>query len=377
VLTAARSSETLLSIQALRAVAALGVLVLHIVGEISDRLGMLETSLDVRMGGAGVDLFFVISGFIIVYASEPLFGTTEGPQLFFLRRLIRIVPLYWTMTAAYLVFFLAAYIDLAAANISLGTIIASFVFLPYPRPDETMSPLHMLGWTLNYEMFFYAIFASAVILPCQRAVVSIAILFALIVALGHLFGPLPQPLAYWSDPIILEFCFGMMLALAYLNGVRLPLAASYGLLVGAIVAFAATAFRGIDLPWRTVEWGLPAAALLGGFVLSREAGTRGVFGRLFLFLGNASYSLYLLHPIILAGGRRILFNRTGLSSAPWVWALILFILSLAAAALCYLLFEKPVTRALQRRLAKRYRAGGTVSILAQPAHDRAASNKPL
>jgi exopolysaccharide production protein ExoZ len=83
--------------------------------------------------------------------------------VFFLRRLIRIVPLYWAMTTAYLVFFLVAYIDLAAANISLGTIIASFVFLPYPKPDATMFPLHMLGWTLNYEMFFYVIFASAVI----------------------------------------------------------------------------------------------------------------------------------------------------------------------------------------------------------------------
>ena len=226
-----------------------------------------------------------------------------------------------------------------------------------------MFPLLGLGWTLNYEMFFYVIFAGAVILPRERAVAAVGILFVLIVAAGHLFAPLPQPFAYWSDPIILEFCFGMILGLAYLNGVRLPLAASYGLLVGAIVAFAATAFRGIDLPWRTIEWGLPATALLGAFVLSRKAGRPGILGRSFLFLGNASYSLYLLHPIVLIVAGRLLFNRIGPAGGPWAWAALLFALSLTAAALCYLFFEKPVTRALHRRLGKRYSL--------KPAHDPA------
>jgi exopolysaccharide production protein ExoZ len=353
-----RSPETLLSIQALRAVAALSVLAHHITENISNRLGITLTSIDARIGAAGVDLFFIISGFIIVYASEPLFGKPAGPQVFFLRRLIRIAPLYWTVTAFFIVLFLASpngfAATIAASNTSIGAIIASFMFLPFARPDGTMFPLHSVGWTLNYEVFFYVIFAGAVILPRERAVAAVGILFVLIVAAGHLFAPLPQPFAYWSDPIILEFCFGMMLALAYLNGVRLPPVASYGLVVGAVVALAATAFRGIDLPWRTIEWGLPATALLGGFVLSREAGRPGILGRSFLFLGSASYSLYLLHPIVFIVAGRILFNRIGPAGGPWVWAALLFALSLTASALCYLFFEKPATRALHRRLGKRY-----------------------
>jgi peptidoglycan/LPS O-acetylase OafA/YrhL len=145
----------------------------------------------------------------------------------------------------------------------------------------------------------------------------------------------------------------MILALAYLNGVRLPPAVSYGLVVGVIVVLAATAFRGIDLPWRTIEWGLPATALLGGFVLSRRAGRPGILGRSFLFLGNASYSLYLLHPIVFIVAGRILFHRIGPSGGPWAWATLLFALSLTTAALCYLFFEKPVTRALHRSSGKR------------------------
>jgi peptidoglycan/LPS O-acetylase OafA/YrhL len=360
----ARSADTLLSIQALRAVAALSVLELHITGNISNRLGITGSSIDTLIGAAGVDLFFIISGFIMVYASEPLFGRPEGPQIFFLRRFIRIAPLYWAVSAIFVVFFLVApngfKATIAASNTSIGTIISSFMFLPFPRPDGTMFPLLSLGWTLNYEVFFYVIFAGAVILPRERAVAAVGILFVLIVAAGRLL-PFPQPFAYWSDPIIFEFCFGMILALAYLNGIRLSPAVSYGLVGGAIVALAATAFRGIDLPWRTVEWGLPATALLGGFVLSRRAGKPGIVGRSFLFLGNASYSLYLLHPIVFIVAGRILFNRIGSSGGPWAWAALLLALSLTAAALCYLFFEKPVTRALHRRLGKR--------LPTKPAHD--------
>jgi exopolysaccharide production protein ExoZ len=217
----------------------------------------------------------------------------QAPSVFFRRRLIRIAPLYWAVTIVYLSFFLVAHSNFAVSNNSVGTIIASFVFLPYPKPDGSMFPVHMLGWTLNYEMFFYAIFAITVMLSRQRAVATTPALLVSFVAFGHLFAPLPQPLAFWSDPIILEFCLGMMLAFAYRAGVRLPRGASYGLLIGAILALAATKLRGIDLAWRTLEWGLPAAALVGALVLSREERAAGVVGRSFLFLGSASYSLYL------------------------------------------------------------------------------------
>jgi exopolysaccharide production protein ExoZ len=365
-LVTSRPSETLLSIQALRAIAALGVLVFHIVGEISNHLGSPGTLPDFTIGAAGVDLFFVISGFIIVYASEALFGKPQGPSVFFRRRLIRIVPLYWAVTIVYLSFFLLAHSDFAVSNNSISTIIASFVFLPYPKPDGSMLPVHMLGWTLNYEMFFYAVFAISVMLSRQRALAATAALLASVVALGHLFAPLPQPFAFWSDPIILEFCFGMMLALAYRAGVRLPRAASCGLLIGAILAFGATKFRGIDLAWRTLEWGLPAAALVGALVLSREGHAPGVVGRLFLFLGSASYSLYLVHPIVFAGAKRLLFDRISLPAFPWSWGMLLFALSVTAACLVYLLFEKPVTHVLQRTFGGRPRGYLLHQNLTQP-----------
>ena len=107
---AGRASAQLKSIQVLRAVAALGVLTLHVANE----KGMLFGGgpgpfQNFLLGAAGVDLFFVISGFVMVYSSESLFGRAEAPKIFFLRRLARIAPLYWAVTVAIILYIYAAH----------------------------------------------------------------------------------------------------------------------------------------------------------------------------------------------------------------------------------------------------------------------------
>ena len=143
----------------------------------------------------------------------------------------------------------------------------------------------------------------------------------------------------------------MILALAYLNGVRLPPAVSYGLIVGAVLAFAATAFRGIDLPWRgrmgsaghgaawrfrAIAQGSKTGHLRSIILVSRKC--------LVLTLSFASNRVYCC--------RTDFVDLIGPAGGPWAWAALLFALSLSAAALSYLFFEKPVTRALHRRLGK-------------------------
>ncbi len=99
-MTSARTSVPVASIQILRAVAALAVVALHVGHEGATRLGPRNPLPDFSVGAAGVDLFFVISGFIMVYASDTLFARAGAPATFFTRRLARIVPLYWAATAA-------------------------------------------------------------------------------------------------------------------------------------------------------------------------------------------------------------------------------------------------------------------------------------
>ena len=343
-------SRSLLSIQILRAVAALGVLVHHTAHEVAAKTGVTVPFGEFVVGAGGVDLFFVISGFVMVYASERLFAQPGATQVFFLRRLARIVPLYWTVTAILVGYIYLAHRIFPPPFITTEGVIASFLFIPYPLPNGLMAPVHALGWTLNYEMFFYAVFAVAIMLPRRSAVFAITALFALLVVLG-LVVRLPQPLAFWFSPIILEFCFGMLIALAWRDGRRLPHWASLLLIAAAFAAYAASALWGPAVTWRALEWGVPGAMLVAALALARETPAPGPIARVFVFLGDASYSLYLVHAIVIPAVRRLM-PSLDTPLMPWLYALALVAASIAAACLSYLWFERPITRALQRWIGR-------------------------
>jgi peptidoglycan/LPS O-acetylase OafA/YrhL len=342
-----RPSAPVNSIQILRAIAALGVVALHVGHEGATRLGARNPLPDFSAGAAGVDLFFVISGFIMVYASDALFARAGAAGYFFTRRLARIVPLYWAATAAALVCFVVLRYAGSLEQLSWQTLAASLLFVPWPRPDGMMLPVHILGWTLNFEMLFYAVFAFALMLPRRSAVVAVTALFLGLVAIGRAFA-LPQPFAFWCDPVILEFCFGMLIALAYREGFRLPHVAAAGLVIAGFIALA----LGMMITgWpRLLLWGAPAAAIVAGAVLTtpREP---GAIARVFIFLGDASYSIYLVHWLaILALTGLVAYLRLDIAAAPWGYVAAHAAFALAASVAVYLAFERPVTRALQRRL---------------------------
>jgi len=343
--------RTLLSIQILRAVAALGVITHHAFHFAAAGAGHSIVPQDLVLGASGVDLFFVISGFVMVYASEPLFGEAFAPRLFFLRRLARIVPLYWAVTAVLLIYVWIVHRSLPEGfNSALG-VIASFLFIPYPRTDGIMGPVHALGWTLNYEMAFYLVFALAILLPRVRAVAAITALFVLLTVIGRLFA-LPQPFAFWCDPIILEFCFGMMVALAYRAGVRLPRLGSWVLAAAAVAAFSPWLWYEPHVAWRALSWGVPGAALVAALVLVDDAREPGRIARAFAFLGDISYSIYLVHVLAFPIPRRLMEPWLSREPVAWIYAGVLVVSSVVAAAVFYLFFERPITRALQRRIGR-------------------------
>jgi exopolysaccharide production protein ExoZ len=108
-------------------------------------------------------MFFVISGFVIVHVTKKFHRRTFGPREFFLRRLARIVPLYWIMTSAILFYLLREYGSLARVNLTPLSVVSSYLFIPFLQTDGAMLPVHGVGWTLNYEMFFYAWFCLALL----------------------------------------------------------------------------------------------------------------------------------------------------------------------------------------------------------------------
>ncbi len=338
------------SIQTLRAIAALAVVALHIPQDIKMRgYGEAPTF---ALGAFGVDLFFIISGFIMVYASRHLFAKEGASLEFILRRAARIIPTYWLVTS-FLVFIARRQIPVSP-DYSWQHILASYLFIPYPRPsDGFILPLLPLGWTLNYEMFFYAVFSVALMLPRVAAISAVSVIFVLMTITGGLL-PLAQPLRFWSDSIILEFVYGMLLAEAYIRGVRLPTAAAVLIIAaGAVGAMLYDPTVPSSAALRGIGWGLPAAAVFAGVVLSVpwKIGSSAILHT----LGGASYSLYLTHVVVFIYMGSY-FRRLGLpaySLPPLLTAALWLVASVLVGLVVYVAFERPVTRALQRRIRAR------------------------
>jgi exopolysaccharide production protein ExoZ len=343
---AALSAPTISGIQLLRALAATAVVVSHVQYDFVHRLAMPH-SLPVYLSflGAGVHLFFVISGFIMVYSSARLFGRSGGSAEFLRRRVARIVPLYWSVTTLMLGYDLLR--GFSTADSSVPLVVTSYFFIPFPRPSGEMGPLYGVGWTLNYEMFFYVIFAAAIFATRLIAICSIIGILVLFSTIHALADGLPLPFGFWFDPIILEFGLGVALGAAHQAKIRLPDVAGVCLLAAAVAGFFWTSTPGhIMLPsW--IGLGMPSVFAVAAVTLTNRAFEFSVFNK----LGDASYAIYLVHPLMIALAR-MLAKRDYLQPAamPWAYLAGVVAVSVGAALIVYEYFEKPLTARCRRAL---------------------------
>jgi peptidoglycan/LPS O-acetylase OafA/YrhL len=358
---AAVSQHSLVSIQLLRAVAALAIVIAHFWSAF-EAFGHPNPWPNFILGAAGVDLFFVISGFIMVYSSEPLFGQSTAPAQFFLRRLARIVPLYWAATTAWLCWLLAYHHGLAPYDLDWRSVLASYVFLPYPGPSGSyQAPALGVGWTLNYEMFFYAIFSVALLFPRRAAVIGVSVLFVVIVFLGHKLGPVPpNPMVVWANQFILEFAFGMLIAQAYRAGARLPLWLAVPLIFSGAALLCLSPNGDFRLLPRYLNWGGGAALIVAGFTLSKARAPSGHLIKGVVLIGDSSYVLYLSHTLVVAITHWFLAPRVHPLTQPWLYAALLFTLCLGTAIAVHLLLERPLTCALQKRIDRLWKRKANV-----------------
>ncbi|WP_423793798.1 acyltransferase family protein [Methylobacterium indicum] len=340
-------------IQVLRALAAVMVAAGHAQHEVAglaDRAGLAFAPAAWLPWPAGVDVFFVISGFIIVHAAAPLHGRREARRIFLAHRVARVVPLYWLATTLYLALAWARPGLLGAGGEGPAYLAASYLFWPMARGDGAVQPLYSLGWTLNYEMAFYVVFALVLPWGRRQAVAGTVAVFAGLVLLGaaavHHGTALPVPLAFWSDPIVLEFACGALLALARQEGLRLPGLARL-VLAGTGLVLLSLAGDAPALP-RCLAWGGPACLLVAAAAL----GPSGVGGprraallRPATLLGDASYALYLVHPFAVRGVR-IAVEATGLAArlGPGLVVAAMLALACLAALVLHRVIERPLTR---------------------------------
>jgi len=346
------STRALPGLQVLRALAALLVVLHHAELNVLSGFGFGREPL-FNVASSGVDIFFVISGFIMLVSSRRLFAAPGGSATFMARRLIRIVPLYWAITTVYVAGYALAPAALGR-TVSLGTIVASYFFWPFIGIDGQYHPVLVVGWTLNYEMFFYALFAIAIFLPRPWAVAFVTGALAFTIVLASFLGGSSPPLAFWGQPIVLEFAAGIALALAYERRRFVPRPVAALAACAALAALACQIGQPIPGGWpRLVAYGLPALVLVGGVALASPSGRDSRLPRAAIFLGDASYSLYLVHLMTLtivrvAAIRLGLVPRTATEAALFVIASIAASVAIAIAS--YALFERPVTRLLRRGL---------------------------
>ena len=321
-----KTGSDIKSIQYLRAIAAISVLCFHV----SETYG-----LNFRIGAAGVDIFFVISGFImwVTTAGKPI-----GPQEFMWRRIIRIVPLYWIATLATFAVAVLKPQFFFDTNSSVGNLLGSLFFVPIVK-DEALHPVVEQGWTLSYEMFFYLIFSVSLLLPeFRRLWFLIAALSAIVVA--HFLLPTGYA-AIFTQPIILEFAAGIVIGHLWKQGYRLPFPAAVGLLIAGFVLLVASD----PLPHleRAIRWGLPAVLLLSGAVFAERE--RGIPKLAFLhFLGDASYSIYLWHVLT---GIMVTALLLRVAVPHDMQPITIALGSLAFAIVCYLGIERPIQRKIR------------------------------
>jgi exopolysaccharide production protein ExoZ len=345
------------SIQILRAIAACLVVfshALHETAEIAVHSGRRPLRLDVIDWGFGVDIFFVISGFIMIYTTAELFAQPGASRTFLVRRIVRIVPLYWLMTAGLVLTFLVAPKMLNVPIEGWRSIVSSFLFIPDLRGNGEVRPIMALGWSLNYEMFFYAVFAVCLLAPLRRATIYLAAFFVGISILGATVKFQSIALAYWTNSIVLEFLFGALLALACRAKFTIGPVAAWSLVaLGAALAVALGPFWGIDqvLP-RCVSGGLPATLIVAAAAFGPRLSASWLVTPL-VVLGDASYSLYLTHPFAIRPMRNIWMTLDGGRLPLALYVILCVGAGIAAALIVYRWIEKPMTDALRSRSTSR------------------------
>ena len=227
-------------------------------------------------------------------------------------------------------------------------VVASYLFIPWARPDGTMQPLVGQGWSLNYEMMFYLIFSMALFAPRRIAVLIASLVILGIAAAGYLFEFESSILKFWTSRIIVEFVFGMLIAAIFVEGVRLPRWIGWTLLSLGFGLFIASPQLHDWLNGRLLRWGIPAA-IMALAVGMGNLSWRGFSWRWLLLIGDASYSLYLSHAIVIRGMFAAL-RRLELTLPFWPGLLVSLALCAAVAILLFYAVERPLTRVLRLAL---------------------------
>lgn len=340
------------SIRALRGIAALLVVIYHAC-EYARTHGYPSMENTFLFGAFGVDIFFVISGYVMLLALEKVNTSNKSTSYltidFLVRRVIRIAPIYWLGTTFLYVVYVIQPEKFRAFSATLETFARSMLFLPIERGEgkSTISPILSQGWTLYHEFFFYSVLSLLLVFNVRQGLKYLApALVATLVLVGTLiWGNTTRPwLELAVSPINLEFAFGCMIyMLPRPNTGRLSSPTPWLLLVIASVSlyFAPELSKSHEIG-RAIYWGLPAAMLFYAAIGLEPLFVRfsDQFGR---YAGDPSYSIYIFHGLAFSGVD-IFLKKMGFTASGAFFIAALTLGATIASNFIYRLIETPLTK---------------------------------
>ena len=343
------------NIQVLRGIAALLVVWVHTQLLITAKF----VPLTVRHAGfGGVDLFFVISGFIIVCSTAK--GTSS--LTFAQRRFFRVAPLYYAFTALVVLNCIFLPDVFKSTQVNFETVAKSLLFIPFEKSPNHVYPMYPLGWTLNYEMFFYFLFTLALLFgDARKRAIGLTAALVVLTLIGR-FIEKPSDagvIAYfYTRPIILEFAFGMTIAAVQEHlptKIRIPY---YLLLVAGLMIFL---FSGLVVPNKelivvpdtnsVIRFGVPSAMIVTGAVGLERCHHR-IGNSILRLLGDASYSIYLSHFLVVAVLGLALSRLTQSEFGTLLGGLVIMVIAEFVGVATYRWMERPLLDG-SRRLTSR------------------------
>ncbi|WP_067984680.1 acyltransferase family protein [Neptuniibacter pectenicola] len=337
------------NIQYLRAIAVLMVVYVHSVEQFS----WLDSYFFAAIGHSGVDLFFIISGFIMVYATN---NKNINFMFFLYNRLVRIVPMYWFFTTIFLI--ISAFMPSLVNNSNLDGwhVFSSYFFIPSYSPNypENYWPLLIPGWTLNYEMVFYLLFSCSLMFVGVYRVVCLSFLMFFLFIFSSYFDSI-ESLGFYANYIIFEFLLGAFFGVFFVKYFS-SCNSFFGFFICFIAVFLWFYLDGKSE--RFLHLGIPSFLFFIGFLYIDK---RFVLGNKIMHLiGDSSYSIYLSHAFSLSFLKFVFVAfgysyYTGDFLKGFIFVLLSVLFSAIVGVIVHRLLEKPVALFLKGMYLKNQR----------------------
>ena len=317
------------NLQILRAFAALNVVLFHII-ETSPTYNqgvVIFKSLE-GWGSNGVDIFFIISGFVMAYTQAI---NPKRFSDFIVNRIVRIVPIYWLLTSVLVAIYFVLPSIFREIKITLEYALSSYFFVSQVFQEQM--PLLYIGWTLEWEMLFYLIFALAIF--CKNPAYSIAVIVVLLSFICF----------YTGEWLVLEFALGIVAATLYQRVKLTPYVGLLILVLGVLLLLASIHYTGgMD---RLFKWGIPSFLIVLGALYAKQ-----MHYAFLEYLGAASYSIYLIQVFSISAFYKV-SSKFFIGMNGDVIALICLLFSAILGCCLYSFCEKPLTLFLRKRFIKR------------------------